>query len=153
MGNLNITYLWRIIAYASVSIAFLTYEGLTRNVRVTYAERMPGVLGSSTKFIDFMAAYIWSFHTGFIKQAFGKSYHHYHLRAHPCLNLYLNIQSTIMNADLVQTLSLFSLDMIQKTYYCKPNEQLFPMGDHAIAIYVIKHIEGENSTKMTPNKI
>ena len=36
-----------------------------------------------------------------------------------------------MNVDLVQTLSLFSLDIIQKTY-CKPNEQLFPMGDHAI---------------------
>ena len=81
--------------------------------------------------------YIWSFHMGFIKQAFGESYHHYHLRAHHCLNLYLNIQSTIMNVDLVQTLSLFSLDMIQKTY-CKPNEQLFPMGDHAIATYVIK---------------
>ena len=81
--------------------------------------------------------YIWSFYTRFIKQAFGESYHHYHLCAHPCLNLYLNIQSTIMNVDLVQTLSLFSLDMIQKTY-CKPNEQLFPMGDHAIATYVIK---------------
>ena len=44
MGNLNITYLWLIIAYASasqrmlsVSIAFLTYEGLTCNVHVTYA--------------------------------------------------------------------------------------------------------------------
>ena len=49
MGNLNITYLWRIIAYASayqrmlsVSITFSTYEGPTRNVRVTYAERMLG---------------------------------------------------------------------------------------------------------------
>ena len=59
------TYLWRIIAYASackrmlsVSIAFLTYEGLTCNVRVTYAERMPSVLGASTKFIDFMATNI-----------------------------------------------------------------------------------------------
>ena len=95
--------------------------------------------------------YIWSFHTRFIKQAFGESYHHNHLRAHPFLNLYLDIQSTIMNVDLVQTLSLFSLDMIQKTY-CKPNEQLFSMGDHAIATYVIKHIEGENSTKMTPKQ-
>ena len=42
----------------SVSIAFLTYEGLTCNVRVTYAERMPSVLGASTKFIDFMASNI-----------------------------------------------------------------------------------------------
>ena len=42
----------------SVSIAVLTYEGLTRNVRVTYAERMPGVLGASMKFIDFMASHI-----------------------------------------------------------------------------------------------
>ena len=65
MGNLNITYLWRNIAYPSacqrmlsVSIAFLTYEGLTCNVRVTYAERMPSVLGASTKFIDFMASNI-----------------------------------------------------------------------------------------------
>ena len=63
MGNLNITYLWRIIAYVSacqrmlsVSITFSTYEGLTCNVRVTYAERMPGVLGASIKFIDFMAS-------------------------------------------------------------------------------------------------
>ena len=40
----------------SVSIAFLTYEGLTCNVRVTYAERMLSVLGASTKFIDFMAS-------------------------------------------------------------------------------------------------
>ena len=44
----------------SVSIAYLTYEGLARNVRVTYAERMPGVLGASTKFIDFMASHISS---------------------------------------------------------------------------------------------
>ena len=65
MGNLNITYLWRIIEYASAcqrmlsgSIAFLTYEGLTYNVRVTYAERMPSVLGVSTKFTDFMASNI-----------------------------------------------------------------------------------------------
>ena len=65
MGNLNITYLWRIIAYASacqrmlsVSIAFLTYEGLTYNARVTYAERMPSELGTSTQFIDFMASNI-----------------------------------------------------------------------------------------------
>ena len=58
MGNLNITYLWRIIAYASVSIAFLAYEGLTPNVRETYAECMPRVLGASTKFIDFMASNI-----------------------------------------------------------------------------------------------
>ena len=94
--------------------------------------------------------YIWSFHTRFIKQVFGESYHNYHLRAHLCLNLYLNIQSTIMNVDLVQTL-LFSLDVVQKTY-CKSNEQLFPMGDHAIATYVVKHIEGENSTKMTPKQ-
>ena len=42
----------------SVSIAFLTYEGLTCNVRVPYAERMPSVLGASTKFIDFMASNI-----------------------------------------------------------------------------------------------
>ena len=91
----------------SVSIAFLTYEGLTRNVRVTYAKRMPGVLGASTKFVDFMASH---------------------------------------------TSGRF-LYMIQKTY-CKPNEQLFPMGDHAIATYVIRHIhvEGENSTKLTPKQ-
>ena len=42
----------------SISIAFLTYGGLTCNVRVTYAERMPGVFGASTKFIDFMASNI-----------------------------------------------------------------------------------------------
>ena len=62
MGNLNITYLWRIVAYASVCSAYLytfsTYEGLTCNVRVTYAERMPGVLGASMKFTDFMASNI-----------------------------------------------------------------------------------------------
>ena len=65
MGNLNITYLWRYIAYAnacqrilSLSIVFLTYEGLTCNVRVTFAERMPSVLGASTKFIDFMTSNI-----------------------------------------------------------------------------------------------
>ena len=65
MGNLNITYLWRNIAYPSAcrrmlreSIAFLTYEGLTCNVRVTYAERMASVLGASTKFINFMASNI-----------------------------------------------------------------------------------------------
>ena len=58
MGNLNITYLWRIIAYASVCSAFSTYEGLTCNIRVTYAERMPGVHGASIKLIDFMASNI-----------------------------------------------------------------------------------------------
>ena len=42
----------------SVSITFSTYEGLTCNVLVTYAEHMPGVLGASTKFIDFMASNI-----------------------------------------------------------------------------------------------
>ena len=42
----------------SVSITFSTYEGLTCNVRVTYAERMPGVLGASMKFVDFMASNI-----------------------------------------------------------------------------------------------
>ena len=94
----------------SVSIAFLTYEGLTRNVRVTYAERMPGVLGARTKFIDFMASHL----SGRFIRDFGESYHHYHLRAHPCLNLYRNIQSTIMNVYLAQTI-LFSLDMVQKT--------------------------------------
>ena len=121
----------------SVSIAFLTYEGLTPNVRVTYAERMPGVVGAGTKFIDFMASHISGrFIRDFIKQAFSESYHHYHLRAHPCLNLYLNIQSTIMNVDLVQTLSLFSLDMIQK--HIVNRMSIFSMGDHANATYVIK---------------
>ena len=42
----------------SVFITFSTYEGLTCNVRVTYAERMPGVLGASMKLIDFMASNI-----------------------------------------------------------------------------------------------
>ena len=42
----------------SVSITFSTYEGLTCNFRVTYAERMPGVLGASMKCIDFMASNI-----------------------------------------------------------------------------------------------
>ena len=42
----------------SESIAFLAVEALTRNVRVTYAERMPSVLGASTKFIDSMASNI-----------------------------------------------------------------------------------------------
>ena len=42
----------------SVSITFSTYEGLTCSVRVTYAERMPGVLGASMKFIDFMTSII-----------------------------------------------------------------------------------------------
>ena len=45
-------------AMLSVSLTFSTYEGLTCNVRVTYAERMPGVLGASMKFIDFMASNI-----------------------------------------------------------------------------------------------
>ena len=43
----------------SVSITFSTYEGLTCDVRVTYAERMPGVFGASMKFIDFMALKIF----------------------------------------------------------------------------------------------
>ena len=42
----------------SVSITFSTYDGLTCNVRVTYAERTPGVLGAGMKFIDFMASNI-----------------------------------------------------------------------------------------------
>ena len=42
----------------SVSIVFLTYEGLAHNVRVTYAKRMPDVLGASKKFNDFMASHI-----------------------------------------------------------------------------------------------
>ena len=42
----------------SVSITFSTYEGLTCNVLVTYAERMTGVLGASMNFIDFMASNI-----------------------------------------------------------------------------------------------
>ena len=42
----------------SVSITFSTYEGLMFNGCVTYAERMPGVLGASMKFIDFMASKI-----------------------------------------------------------------------------------------------
>ena len=42
----------------SGSIAFLTYEGLSCNVRVNYAERMTSVLGASTKFTDFMASNI-----------------------------------------------------------------------------------------------
>ena len=42
----------------SVSITFSTYEGLTCNVRITYAERMPGVLAASMKFIDVMASHI-----------------------------------------------------------------------------------------------
>ena len=42
----------------SVSIAFLTYEGLTCNACVTYAERMPSALGASRKFIDFLASNI-----------------------------------------------------------------------------------------------
>ena len=33
----------------SVSITFSTYEGLMCNGCVTYAERMPGVLGASMK--------------------------------------------------------------------------------------------------------
>ena len=42
----------------SVAIMFSTYEGLTCNVRVTYAERMPDVLRASMKSIDFMASNI-----------------------------------------------------------------------------------------------
>ena len=42
----------------NISITFSTYEGLTCNVGVTYAERMPGLLGASMKFIDFMASNI-----------------------------------------------------------------------------------------------
>ena len=38
------------------TIAFLTYEGLTCNVRVTYAERTPSLLGAYKKFIDFMGS-------------------------------------------------------------------------------------------------
>ena len=57
-------------AYTQRSIAFLTYKGLTCNVRVTYAERMPSVLGARTKFIDFMASNISGRFMIFIKQAF-----------------------------------------------------------------------------------
>ena len=88
----------------SVSITFSTYEGITCNVRVTYAERMPGVLGASMKFIHFMASNISGrFIRIFIKLAFGDSYHPYNLHAFPCVNLYRNIQSTIMNVALVKT--------------------------------------------------
>ena len=62
-------------AYAQhIYIAFLTYEGLTCNVRVTYAEHMPSLLGACSKFIDVMASNtcISSFHKRFIKQAFGE---------------------------------------------------------------------------------
>ena len=45
-------------AYAQRNYSVLEYEGLSRNVRVTYAERMPGVLGASTKFIDFMPSVV-----------------------------------------------------------------------------------------------
>ena len=121
-----------------------TYAQSSCNLCRTYARRAWSE-HEVNRFHGF--TYIWSFHMRFIKQAFGESYHHHHLRAHHCLNLYLNLQSTIMNVYLVQTLSLFSLDMIQKTF-CKPNEQLFPMGDHAIATYVKKkHIEGETVQK------
>ena len=45
-----------------------------------------------------------------IKQAFGESYHPYNMHTHPCINLYLIIQSTIMNVALVQTLLLAHLN-------------------------------------------
>ena len=83
----------------SVSITFSTYEGLTCNVRVTYAERMPGVLGASMKYIDFMASNI----SGRFIGDLSNSYHPYNLHAHSCVNLYRNIQSTIMNVALVKT--------------------------------------------------
>ena len=58
MGSLNITYHSLCQRMLSVSITFSTYEGLKCNIRVTNAERMPGVLGASMKFIDFMASNI-----------------------------------------------------------------------------------------------
>ena len=60
MGNLNVSLAYHSLCQRmlSVSIAFLTCEGLTCNVRETYAERMPSVLGASMKFIDFMASNI-----------------------------------------------------------------------------------------------
>ena len=122
----------------SVSIAFLTYEGLTRNVRVTYAKRMPGVLGASTKFIDFMASHISGRFTRDLSNKPSVCLIIITICAHPCLNLYLNIQSTIMNGPCSDSIIIFSwLGMIQKTY-CKPNEQLFPMSYRDIATYVIK---------------
>ena len=111
----------------SVSIAFLTYEGLTCNVCVTYAELMPGMFGASTKFIDFMASNISG---RFIRDLSNKpsvSLIILNTCTHTLVSISidLNIQSIIITVALVQTL-LFSLDMVQKTY-SKPNEQLFPI--------------------------
>ena len=50
MGNISLAYHSLCQRLLSVSITFSTYEGLTCNVPVTYAERMPGVLGASMKF-------------------------------------------------------------------------------------------------------
>ena len=53
--NVSLAYLSLCQRMLSVSITFSTYEGLTCNVRVTYGERMPSVLGASMKFVDSMA--------------------------------------------------------------------------------------------------
>ena len=93
----------------SVSITFLAYEGLTRNVRVTYAKCMPGVLGASTKFIDFMPSYISGRFLRDLSHKASVSLIIITICAHTLVSIsILNIQSTIMNVDLVQTLLLTS---------------------------------------------
>ena len=75
----------------SVSIAFLTYEVLTCNVGVTYAERMPGTLGASMKFIYFMASNISGRFIRALSTKPSVSLNPYNMHTHPCINLYLII--------------------------------------------------------------
>ena len=98
----------------SVSIAFLTYEGLTCNVRVTYAEGMPSVLGACLKFIDFMASNtcISSFHKIFIKQAFGE-FEIVHIKYdHECKILIIIKPSNGLSSPLIK------VDFISMIFFC-----------------------------------
>ena len=45
------------MSYLYSFVVYLYVNG-SGSVRVTYAERMPGVIGASTKFIDFIASHI-----------------------------------------------------------------------------------------------
>ena len=90
--------------------------------------------------------------------AFGESYHPYNMHTHPCINLYLIIQSTIMNVALVQTVYYFLLTWYRK-HIVNQTGSPFPYGEHAIANYVIKthgrlkQFENDTKTSKTVNQI
>ena len=63
---------------------------------------MPGVLGASMKFIEFMASNISGCFIGDLSNQ-PSVILMINLHAHPCVNLYHNVQLTIINVALVKT--------------------------------------------------